>query len=79
MCKYKILKDYEKTLMDVEDILEASVTTDFQLTDLGYKCFKNDYLGICSSDRMPKYINNNQCFILNTYSSRSAIGLDFRK
>ena len=36
MSKYKILKDYESVLRDVEDILGASVTTDAQLIDLGY-------------------------------------------
>ena len=45
MSKYQILKKYEQILRDVEDILGASVTTDSQLTDLGYKIFKNDYLG----------------------------------
>ena len=72
MSKCQILKQYEQTLMDIEDILGASVTTDAQLTDSGYKNFKNDYLGTFSSDKMPKYIKNNQCFILNTDSSRSA-------
>ena len=72
MSKYQILKDYENVLRDVEDVLGASVTTDAQLTDLGYRIFKNDYLGTFSSDKMPKYIKNNQCFILNTDSSRSA-------
>ena len=72
MSKYQILKQYEQTLMDVEDILGASVTTDSQLTDLGYIIFKNDYLGTFSSDKMPIRIKDNQCFILNTDSSRSA-------
>ena len=72
MSKYLILKKYDLTLRNVEDILGASVTTDSQLTDLGYKIFKNVYLGTFSSDKMPKYIKNNQCFILNTDSSRSA-------
>ena len=72
MSKYQIFKKYEQILRDVDDILGASVTTDSQLTDLGYKIFKNDYLGTFSSDKMPKYIKNNQCFILNTDSSRSA-------
>ena len=72
MSKYQILKKYEQILRDVEDILGASVTTDSQLTDLGYKIFKNDYLGTFSSELIPKYIKNNQCFILNTDSSRSA-------
>ena len=72
MSKYQILKKYEQILRDVEDILGASVTTDSQLTDLGYKIFKNDYLGTFSSDKMPLRIKDNQCFILNTDSSRSA-------
>ena len=72
MSKYQILKQYEQILRNVEDILGSTVTTDAQLTALGYSIFKNDYLGTFSSDKMPKYIKNNQCFILNTDSSRSA-------
>ena len=72
MSKYQILKQYEQILRDVEDILGASVTTNDQLDKLGYSIFKNDYLGTHSSDKMPKYIKNNQCFIMNTDSSRSA-------
>ena len=72
MSKYQILKKYEQILRDVEDILGASVTTNDQLDKLGYSIFKNDYIGTYSSDKMPKYIKNNQCFILNTDSSRSA-------
>ena len=72
MSKYLILKKYELILRNVEDILGASVTTDSQLTDLGYRIFKNDYLGTFSSDKMPIRIKDNQCFILNTDSSRSA-------
>ena len=72
MSKYIVLKNYEQTLMGIEDILGASVTTDSQLTDLGYKIFKNDYLGTFSSDNTPLRIKDNQCFILNTDSSRSA-------
>jgi len=71
MSKYQILKQYEQILRDVEDILGASVTTNDQLDKLGYSIFKNDYLGTHSSDKMPKYIKNNQCFIMNTDSSRS--------
>ena len=72
MTKYKILKDYESVLRDVEDVLGSTVTTNDQLDKFGYSIFKNDYLGTFSSDKMPKYIKNNQCFILNTDSSRSA-------
>ena len=72
MSKYKILKYYETSLMDVEDILWSGVTTNDQLDKLGYSIFKNDYLGTYSSDKMPIKIKDNQCFILNTDSSRSA-------
>ena len=72
MTKYQILKDYEIVLRDVEDVLGSTVTTNDQLDKFGYSIFKNDYLGTYSSDKMPKYIKNNQCFILNTDSSRSA-------
>ena len=72
MSKYQILKQYEQVLMDVEDILGAGVTTNDQLDKLGYSIFKNDYLGTYSSDKMPVRIKDNQCFILNTDSSRSA-------
>ena len=72
MSKYQILKQYEQILRNVEDILGSTVTTNDQLDKLGYSIFKNDYLGIYSSDKMPKCIKNNQCFILNTDSSRSA-------
>ena len=72
MSKYQILKQYEQILRNVEDILGSTVTTNDQLDKLGYSIFKNDYLGTYSSDKMSKYIKNNQCFILNTDSSRSA-------
>ena len=72
MTKYQILKDYESVLRDVEDILGSGVTPNDQLDKLGYSIFKNDYLGTFSSDKMPKYIKINQCFILNTDSSKSA-------
>ena len=72
MTKYKILKDYESVLRDVEDVLGSGVTTNDQLDKLGYSIFKNDYLGTYSSDKMPARIKDNQCFILNTDSSRSA-------
>ena len=39
MSKYQIVKQYEQTLMDIEDILGSGVTTDAQLTDLGYRIF----------------------------------------
>ena len=72
MIKYKILKCYDGVLRDVEDLLGSTVTTNDQLDKLGYSVFKNDYLGTFSSDKMPLRIKNNQCFILNTDSSRSS-------
>ena len=70
MSKYKILKDYEQTLMIVEDMLGPGVTTNIQLDMLGHLIFGSDYLGTYSSDQMPKSVKDNQCFILNTDSSR---------
>ena len=71
MSKYKILKDYEQILMIIEDVLGAGVTNNIQLTTLAIQILGNDYLGTFSSDKMPKYIRDNQCFILNTDSSKS--------
>ena len=71
MSKYKILKEYEQTLMMIEDILGSGVTNNLQLTKLGHELFGNDYICTASSDQMPKYIKENQCFILNTDSSKS--------
>ena len=50
MSKYQKFKQYEQVLMDVEDILGSTVTTNDQLDKLGYSIFKNDYLGTDSSD-----------------------------
>ena len=71
MSKYQILKDYEQTLMRIEDILGSGVTNNLQLTKLGHELFGKDYIGTWCSDQMPKYIRENQCFILNTDSSKS--------
>ena len=58
--------------MYVEDVLGSGVTTNGHLDKIGYSVFKNDYLGTFSSDKMPTRIKDNQYFILNTDSSRSA-------
>ena len=71
MSRYYILKYYEQALVKIEDILGSGVTNNLQLTKLGHELFGNDYIGTWSSDQMPKYIKENQCFILNTDSSRS--------
>ena len=68
---YRILKDYQDALMMVEDVLGAGSTNNIQITKLCKHLFGNDYLGTYSSDKMPKGIKDNQCFILNTDSSKS--------
>ena len=47
---YRILKDYEDSLMLVEDVLGAGVTTNIQISKLCLHLFGNDYLGTYSSD-----------------------------
>ena len=70
MSNYRILKFYEQTLMKIEDIIGSGITNNILLDKLGYATFGNDYLGTNTSDNFPKYIKNNQCFILNTDSSK---------
>jgi hypothetical protein len=53
-------------------LIGAGTTDNIQLNNIGTYIFGNDYLGTFSSDKMPKNIKNNQCFILNTDSSRSS-------
>ena len=53
------------------DNLLTGVTNNIQLSKLGYELFGNDYIGTWSSDEMPKYIKEGQCFILNTDSLKS--------
>ncbi len=72
MSKYHILKEYEQVLMIIEDILGSGVTNNKQLDKLGNYLFGNDYLGTFSSNQFPRYIKENQCFVLNTDSSRQS-------
>ena len=72
MSKYQILKTYEQSLMKIEDLLGSGITDNLQLTNLGMMLFGDDYLGTLTADKMPKRIKENQCFILNTDSSRSS-------
>ena len=72
MSKYRIIKDYEQALMLIQDIIGANITNNEQLTRLGNLLFNSNYLGSFPSNKMPKYIKENQCFILNTDSSRSS-------
>jgi hypothetical protein len=68
---YRILKEYNQVLMMTEDVLGSGTTNNEQLTKLGVYLFGENYLGTYSSDKIPKQIKNNQCFILNTDSSKS--------
>ena len=67
MTQFKIRKFYEVTLMNLQDELTDGITNNLQLDDICYKIFLN-YLGTHSSDQFPKYIKEDQCFILNTAS-----------
>ena len=57
--------------MMIEDILGSDVTNNLQITKLCKHRIGDDYLVTFSSDKMPKYIKDNQCFILNTDSEKS--------
>ena len=69
--EYRILKKYNEVLMMTEDIIGSGTTDNTQLDNLGKYIFGEDYIGTFSSDEMPKLIKENQCFILNTDSSKS--------
>ena len=57
MSKYKILKEYEQSLIKVSDILKTVGTTNnFQLEKLGKILFGNLFLGVFTADQFPKYI-----------------------
>ena len=71
MSKYSIRKFYDDTLMKVQDILTDGLTNNLEIEKICYKIFDKDFLICGSSDQMPKYIKEEQCFILNTESSKS--------
>lgn len=72
MSKYAILKEYEQNLMYIEDLIGSGITNNLQLNKLGHELFGDNYIGTLSSDMFPKYISNEQCFIMNNKSSRSS-------
>ena len=54
MSKYKVYtKDYEQTLITVQDIISDGVTTNQQLDRLGSMVFGLDYLSTGGSDQLP--------------------------
>jgi hypothetical protein len=71
MNKYNILKEYERNLMYLEDILGSKETNNIELDRLGRFLFGFRFIGVFSSDNMPVLQNNNMC-IVNTDSSRKA-------
>ena len=63
--KNKILKEYERNLMYIMDLLGSGITDNIQLDKLGKYLFGDKFIGTYSSDELPKNIKNENCFILN--------------
>ena len=71
--KFKILEEYNKNLMYIDDILNKSgETNNLELNKLGKLLFGELFIGVFSSDKFPKYIRNNEMFIINNKSSKSS-------
>ena len=72
MNKYRILDEYNKNLILINDILNKSgVTNNIELNKLGKLLFGDLFIGVYSADKFPKYIRNNEMFIINNKSSKS--------
>ena len=72
MSKYKILEEYNKNLMYIDDILQnSSTTTNIELNRLGKSIFGDAFLGVFTAEKFPRYIRDGQMFIINTKSSKS--------
>ena len=78
MSQYTIRKFYDDSLMKLQDQLTDGITNNLQLDDICYKIFPN-YLGTRSSDQFPKYIKEDQCFILNTDDKKGIHWVAFYK
>ena len=67
--KFKILKNFEKTLMYLQDILSSNNTDNIQLQNIGAYLFnsgkKKPFIGVFPADKMPILKNNEMC-IVNT-------------
>ena len=50
MSKYKILKQYEQTLMYFQDMLGSQTTNNIQLEKLGKYIFGDKFIGVFSAD-----------------------------
>ena len=69
MNKYKILKEYEQTLIMIEDVIGASTTNNFELMRIGRLLFDDRFITCSTSDDFPKYVFNKEMFILNVDDS----------
>ena len=69
MSNYKILKEYEQTLMNLQDIIGSKTTNNVQLERIGKYIFGDKFIGVFSSNYFPHYVRNGSMFILNTDSS----------
>ena len=65
MSKYKILREYENSLMHIEDIIGSNETTNIQLDILGKRIFGERFIGVFSPDTFPKYVKQSERFIIN--------------
>ena len=69
MSKYEILKFYELTLIEVENIIGVNSTSNFKINKLCFK-FVPNYIGTYSSNNIPR-MKNNECCIINTDDDKS--------
>ena len=63
---YLILKEYNKCLTLIENMIGNTTTNNLQLEALGKHLFDNRFLGVYSANTFPKYVKNNYMFIINT-------------
>ena len=67
--KYEILKEFEETLIILEDILGDKATSNIQLLKIGKRIFGDRFKNVyCSNDSIR--LKNNECCIVNTDSSK---------
>ena len=75
MSNYQIVDEYNKNLMYIMDALKKSgETNNIELERLGKTLFSDLFLGVFSAEKFPKYIRNNEMFIINNKSSRAKEG-----
>ena len=65
MGKYEILKSFDNTLMQIEDILGDKTTNNLQLFKLGKMLFGDRFVNVfCSDDNIT--LKNNEMCVINT-------------